>query len=65
METTKMDRVGKNQNVGNRNKRKERGATMVEYAVMVALIAVAVIVAVKALGSNISGQFVAVGTQIN
>ena len=43
--------------------RDESGATMVEYAIMVALIAVICIVAVKAIGSksntaftNVSGQ---------
>ncbi len=35
----------------------ERGATAVEYGLMVALIAVAIIVAVTALGGKLSGLF--------
>jgi pilus assembly protein Flp/PilA len=37
--------------------KKERGATAVEYALMVALIAVAIILAVTALGGGISAAF--------
>lgn len=44
---------------------KERGATMVEYAVMVALIAVVVIAAVRILGTNVSTQFSTVAAQVN
>ena len=36
---------------------RERGATMVEYGLMVALIAVVVIVAVALLGTNLSTLF--------
>lgn len=36
---------------------RERGATAVEYGLMVGLIAIVMIVAVKALGSNLSGVF--------
>jgi len=35
----------------------ERGATAVEYGLMVALIAVAIIVAVTLLGTNLSNKF--------
>jgi len=35
----------------------ERGATAVEYALMVALIAVVIIVAVQTLGQNASSSF--------
>jgi pilus assembly protein Flp/PilA len=37
--------------------RTERGASLVEYALLVALIAVVCIVAVSVLGSNASGKF--------
>jgi pilus assembly protein Flp/PilA len=37
--------------------RDERGATAVEYGLMVALIAVVIILAVTALGTNLSGIF--------
>jgi pilus assembly protein Flp/PilA len=35
----------------------ERGATAVEYGLMVALIAIVIIVAVALLGNNLSGLF--------
>jgi pilus assembly protein Flp/PilA len=37
--------------------RTERGASLVEYALLVALIAVVCIIAVTALGNGISGEF--------
>ena len=37
--------------------RDDRGATAVEYGLMVALIAIVIIVAVKALGTNLSTLF--------
>lgn len=36
---------------------KDEGATAVEYALLVSLIAVAIIVAVRALGTSVSGIF--------
>ena len=42
----------------------EEGATMVEYGLMVALIAVACILAVTFLGDSVSGLFTAVGQTI-
>ena len=39
------------------NMNKDRGATAVEYGLMVALIAVAIIVAVTTLGTKLSGLF--------
>ena len=44
--------------------RSDRGATAVEYGLMVALIAVVVIVAVAALGTNLSGLFNQVATSV-
>lgn len=44
--------------------RDEQGATMVEYALLVALIAVVVIVAVRALGTNASTTLGNAATQI-
>jgi len=38
-------------------KMNERGATAVEYGLMVALIAIVIIVAVALLGGNLSGLF--------
>ena len=37
--------------------REEEGATAVEYALMVALIAVVIIVAVRSLGTSVSEKF--------
>jgi pilus assembly protein Flp/PilA len=44
--------------------REEGGATAVEYALMVALIAAVIIVAVQALGNNASDKFNEVGTAV-
>lgn len=43
---------------------KERGATMVEYAIMVALIAVALIVTVQSLSSNVGNTFNKAGSAL-
>ena len=42
----------------------ESGATAVEYALMIALISVAMITAVTALGTNINVKFAAVATKV-
>ena len=44
--------------------RDESGATMVEYALMVALVAAVCVVAVTTLGTAISGQFTTVAGNI-
>ena len=44
--------------------RSEKGATAVEYGLMVALIAVVIIVAVLALGNKLSSLFTQVAGQI-
>lgn len=44
--------------------RREEGAAMVEYGLMVALIAVVCLLAVTALGVNIRGVFEQIGTAI-
>jgi pilus assembly protein Flp/PilA len=43
---------------------RERGATAVEYALMVALIAMAIIIAVTALGGGISTAFTTITTRL-
>ena len=43
----------------------ERGATAVEYGLMVALIAVVIIGAVTTLGTSLNDKFTDVGTKIN
>ena len=45
--------------------RSERGASLVEYALLVALIAVVCIVAVQLLGTNASKKFSSVGSSVN
>ncbi|WP_426938700.1 Flp family type IVb pilin [Pseudarthrobacter sp. S3] len=42
----------------------EKGATAVEYGIMVALIAVVIIVAVSSLGGTLTGLFESVDTKI-
>jgi len=44
--------------------RNDRGATAVEYGLMVALIAIVIIVAVSLLGSNLSSLFNDVATTV-
>lgn len=44
--------------------RKDRGATAVEYGLMVGLIAVVIIVAVVALGGSLNDIFESVGTRV-
>jgi pilus assembly protein Flp/PilA len=43
----------------------EKGASLVEYALLVALIAVVAIAAVRLLGQTISNQFSTISTQIS
>jgi pilus assembly protein Flp/PilA len=43
----------------------ERGASLVEYALLVALIAVVCIAAITLLGNNASGKFSSVANSIN
>ncbi|WP_210438146.1 Flp family type IVb pilin [Nocardioides xinjiangensis] len=46
-------------------KRDERGATAVEYGLMVALIAVVIIAAVTTLGTNLNTKFGSVRDAVN
>lgn len=48
-------------NISARLHRDEKGATAVEYGIMVALIAVAIIVAVTLLGDNLYDMFAKIG----
>jgi len=43
----------------------ERGASLVEYALLVALIAVVAIAAIRVLGTSVSGQFSVINAQIS
>jgi len=45
--------------------KKEKGASLVEYAILVALIALAVIVVVGILGNQINGVFTAINETLN
>ena len=47
-----------------RLKREEKGATAVEYGLMVGLIAVVIIVAVTALGDNLSSMFDGIANEL-
>ena len=44
---------------------REQGASLVEYALLVALIAVVAIAAVRILGQTVSGQFSVINTTIS
>ncbi len=46
------------------NRKKSKGANMVEYALLAALIAVAIIPALNTLAGGINGTFGAVNTQM-
>ena len=48
----------------NRFRRNEDGAALVEYAMLVGLIAVICVVAVTLLGKDVSGAFNAIATQL-
>jgi pilus assembly protein Flp/PilA len=52
--------ISRIRNFGNQ----EDGATMVEYGLMVALIAVVCLVAVTALGVNVAGIFQSIATSV-
>ncbi len=52
------------QTVGNKLRRDEKGATAVEYGIMVAGIAVVVMVAVFLIGTNLDTMFDKVGVQL-
>jgi pilus assembly protein Flp/PilA len=47
-----------------KKEKSEKGASLVEYALLVALIAIVCIVAVRTLGTSISNQFENLGAQI-
>jgi pilus assembly protein Flp/PilA len=49
----------------NARRDEEKGATAVEYGLMVALIAVAIITVVATLGDNLSSLFGGVGSEIS
>jgi pilus assembly protein Flp/PilA len=49
----------------NARRDEEKGATAVEYGLMVALIAVAIIFVVSTLGDNLATLFTNVGTEIS
>jgi pilus assembly protein Flp/PilA len=46
-------------------KNEERGASMVEYALLVVLIAIIAIVAIRLAGNNVSRTFSNIGTQLS
>ena len=49
---------------GERLKKETKGATAVEYGLMVGLIAVVIIVAVTALGGKLNGLFESISTKL-
>jgi len=59
-----MDDITPNSSRLEKADKKQKGASLVEYALLVALIAIIAIVAMKVLGNKISTQFSAVASQI-
>ena len=57
-----MNDMKNNTNLVDANDEKEQGASLVEYALLVALIAVVCIVAVKAVGNAASQKFSSVAS---
>lgn len=47
------------------NKKKQKGASLVEYALLVALIAVVCILAIQAVGNRASGAFSNIASQLS
>jgi pilus assembly protein Flp/PilA len=43
----------------------ERGASMVEYGLLIALIAIIAMVAIKAFGTGVSSQFSSITSSVN
>jgi pilus assembly protein Flp/PilA len=57
----------KNQNdvvYSDKKVKKQKGASLVEYALLAALIAVLCIIAMRALGNKVSTQFSAIASQL-
>ena len=54
----------KDKNVKRRRRRKEKGASLVEYALLVALIAVVAIASIRLLGRSISEKFSGIASDI-
>ena len=50
--------------IATRERHEDRGATMVEYGLMVALIAIICLVAVTAIGVNLSAKFAAIAAAL-
>ena len=50
--------------VASDNKKSQKGASMVEYALLIGLVAVVGIVAITQLGQKVSGQFSKAASQI-
>ena len=50
--------------IATRERHEDRGATMVEYGLMVALIAIICLVAVTAIGVNLSAMFAAIAAAL-
>lgn len=56
--------VARNRNGGTERRKSDRGASAVEYALLIAGIAAVIIVSVAFVGKTVSGQFSKVGSSI-
>ena len=59
-----MDQKDLNKAEALKNNKKQKGASLVEYALLVALIAVVCIVAIKAIGTKASLSFSSIAGQL-
>lgn len=51
--------------IADKSNKKEKGATMIEYVLLVALLAIVLIVALRVLGQRVSQQFSTIGSNIS
>jgi len=59
-----MSKIRKEEIAKKKSGKNERGASLVEYALLVGLIAVAAIAGVTALGTSINTSFTNIGTEL-
>ena len=59
-----MNKSDLNEQVVEQQEENQKGASLVEYALLVALIAVVCIVAMKTLGNRVSEKFSAIATTV-
>jgi len=61
---TKTTAMNSNESTTPRRESSEKGASLVEYALLCCLVSIAAIAAIRLLGTNVSTQFSDVATQV-